>query len=225
MAKEPCLKGLENCVGRELGIQEKSHWQREVKVVHTRESHLSPKDFRAPASHVGEEPWSQVPGRVEWKPTVDTHGESNNQDQQPYHNWLQTSRHALVASVQDGQEPHNQHRSAYDLNLTEAEGTPSTAEGTICLLYPASPDQHFFHLDLSNTGSLGIGKNGRTTPILHRLGPMVPRQMLGLPRTLSHTYLIQKAIVQGQIGGRIGGKDGGCLLGSSHCQFPICVVL
>lgn len=33
-----------------------------------------PEDFRAPASHVGEKPWAQVPGRVEWEPTVGTQG-------------------------------------------------------------------------------------------------------------------------------------------------------
>lgn len=38
-------------------------------------------------------------------------------------------------------------------------------------------------------------------------------------------YLIQEAIVQGQIWGRVSGKNGGCLFGTGHCQVPTCVVL
>ena len=33
-----------------------------------------PEDFRAPASYLGEKPWAEVLDRVDWEPTVGTHG-------------------------------------------------------------------------------------------------------------------------------------------------------
>lgn len=105
-----------NC---ESGIEEWKH--KEVKRTEggMHEMEDSRKNVCAPASHSGEDAWSQVPGRVDGIAGVEAHRQSNDQDHEAHGEGLQAWRNRVVVWVHNSQDTHDQRRCANDLYKKE----------------------------------------------------------------------------------------------------------